>query len=113
GRGTLMANEYGQEPRMPAIPDLNTADVKDAVRAMKEWIEVRQGGRGNELDRAVTMRDLLNTGLATSLQLSPVFQGPAPIPLIPAIESPAIPPTPTDLSATGTLKHIFLTWEFA
>lgn len=105
--------DYGKEPLLPAIPDLRTGRVEDAVQVMKEWIEVRQGARGDGLDRAVTMRDLLNTGLATGAQLGPIFSGPAPIPLIPAIESPDIPPTPTDLSAAGAITTIILTWEFA
>lgn len=109
-----MANDYGTEPRLPAIPDLRTSKVEEAVRVMKEWIEVRQGARGDGLDRAVTMRDLLNSGLAEPGTIAPLFpDGIGPLPVIQPVQSPAIPPTPTDLSAAGAITTIILTWEFA
>jgi hypothetical protein len=33
------------------------------LNALKEIVEVREGRRGNPLDRAVTMRDLVELGL--------------------------------------------------
>jgi len=110
-----MATDYGVEPRMPPIPDLRTASVADVVAALKEWTEVRQGARGDPLDRAVTMRDLLNAGIATPGAINGLVPpGTAPIvPEIPGNIDPPIPPTPTNLQAAGTVGSIILTWEFA
>lgn len=106
--------DFGVEPRLPAIPDVRTAPVSDVISALREWVEVRQGARGDVLDRAVTMRDLLNAGLATPEALRNLNPGVIPPDGFPLPEAdPAIPPTPTNLVATGAMKNIILTWDFA
>src|SRR5690606_2459836 len=62
---------------------------------------------------AVTFRDLLNTRIAGPGDINGNVPDIPPIPLLPGDNDGPIPPTPTDLAATGTLHHIFLTWKFA
>lgn len=105
--------DYGDELLTPAIPDPRFAQADDILRAMKEWIEVRQGARGDGLDRAVTLRDLLNTGMATPESLALLANPPAGIALPPGQAEPDVPPTPQNLNAAGALSTIVLTWDFA
>lgn len=104
---------YGDEPRMPAIPDVRTATPEAVMGAMKEWVEVRQGKRGDPIDRGVTVRDLLNADLVTPGRIAGLIGGPEPIPLIPSTPSGDMPPTPGNLKADGALRSIMLTWDFA
>lgn len=108
--------DYGKPTRVPSIPDVRTGNAAQALEAIKEWIEVRQGSRGDGLDRAVTFRDLLNSGIATPGAIKGLggIDIP-PIPLDPDDGSldPATPPTPTNLVAAGAIRSIILTWDFA
>lgn len=58
--------------KLPAIPKCTSADkiTADAVNALKERAEVREGARGNPFERAALLRDLDELGL--------VRTGPAP-----------------------------------
>lgn len=53
-------------PGLPGIPDPGPGpdpQARAVLNALKEIVEVREGRRGNPLDRAVTMRDLVELGL--------------------------------------------------
>lgn len=53
-------------PGLPGIPDPGPGpdpQARAALNALKEIVEVREGRRGNPLDRAVTLRDLVQLGL--------------------------------------------------
>lgn len=107
--------KYGKPTTVPSIPDVRLGTVNDVLHAIKEWIEVRQGARGDGLDRAVTFRDLLNADIATpgSIQGLGGIQIP-PIPLeVGGGDSSPVPPTPTNLEAAGAVNYIILTWDFA
>ncbi len=107
------AGEYGQELRTPAIPAVRKDNINDILGVIKEWIEVRQGTRGDGLDRAVTLRDLLNSGLAQPFDLRNLNPGgTAPFPIGTGNTDPDTPPAPTDLEASGTFKYVLLTWNF-
>jgi hypothetical protein len=50
----------GKETKIPAIPVVRTGnrELDQHLQAVKEYIEVREGSRGNPFDRGATMRDL-------------------------------------------------------
>lgn len=104
---------YGEQTLVPAIPEIRSNDQTRALAALKEWVEVREGARGNGLDRAVTVRDLLNTGIATPDRIRGLIPGVGEIPTPPGVADPATPPTPTGLVASGAVESIMLTWDFA
>lgn len=107
-------NEFGEEPRLPSIPDLRSADLEQVVAALKEWVEVRQGVRGEQIDRAITMRDLLNAGLATPSAINGLLGNGEQLAEPPGPRNDAdTPPAPEKLEAAGALKNIVLTWQFA
>jgi hypothetical protein len=103
------------ETSVPAIPAI-TEDPKvlaDAVRRLKELVEVREGKRGSSLDQAVTVRDLYESGVI-ALNLNGVRSMVDPIgPVQPPIIPPSLdtPPKPTGFLVTGGFAMIFLTWD--
>lgn len=50
----------GSPPRLPQLQAARVADpqVQKALEALREWVEVRLGSRGDESERAVTVREL-------------------------------------------------------
>ena len=57
--------------KVPAIIDI-PADIDPKVKrvldSMKEASEIRLGRRGDPRDRAITLRELIDSGLATELR---------------------------------------------
>ncbi|MEF9946785.1 MAG: DUF1983 domain-containing protein [Comamonas sp.] len=49
--------------KLPALPVLKGADpaLSSWVRSVSEWLQIREGQRGNPLERSVTMRELQNS----------------------------------------------------
>lgn len=47
-------------PRLPQLQATRLADpqVQKAIESLREWVEVRLGSRGDESERAVTLREL-------------------------------------------------------
>jgi hypothetical protein len=62
------------ETKVPAIKNIPAkldSETKLVLESIKEALEVRLGRRGDELDRAITLRELIDSGLATQLAQSP------------------------------------------
>lgn len=94
---------------IPPIPPLTDRQLSKTLTAMKEALEVRVGHRGDSLDKAVTFRDLAESGMITipvgvkaSGTTLKVNQNPGDL---------SIPPAPRDLAAAPTFSHVLLTWE--
>jgi hypothetical protein len=56
--------------RLPGLQASRIADpaTRSAVEALREWVEVRLGSRGDKFERAVTFRDLELLGLSKGAQ---------------------------------------------
>jgi hypothetical protein len=81
--------------------------------SIKESVDVLAGNRGNPLDRAVTARDLIDSGIA-SLPKGANFYNGASDGLRPSTQDLAIQdviPAPTNLNANGAFQAILLTWD--
>lgn len=54
--------------RLPALPPVTTQDraLQQWMQAVSERLEVREGSRGNQWERAVTLRDLQTLGIDPS-----------------------------------------------
>jgi hypothetical protein len=78
---------------------------------IKNNLDVLSGFSGNPLDKAVTMRDLLDSGIARLASGYSIFSGDsreiAPSTFFPNLD---IPPAPTNLAANGAFQNILLTW---
>lgn len=94
------------ETRVPALPRATDATF---LAALKEIIEVREGRRGNVLDRFVTLRELVSGGVVT------VSTGSSGRSVIGTQTPPATdltpPPSLTGFTATGAYSSIILSWD--
>ena len=111
------------ETKVPALPDPNQ-DPQGFLRAAKEIVEVREGARGNSLDRAVTFRDLVDAGLAApNRAIAGKGRMPASAIITPSGSGGAggnigtgvkpvmtTPPKPRDVTAVGTFGSILIAW---
>jgi len=100
-------------PALKNIPPKTDRELKIALDAIKEALEVRLGRRGDPLDRAVTLRELSDSGIVKvrnkGVQTSDIVppgegggggggeQGP--------------PPAPSGLEASGAFTGILLKWN--
>jgi len=100
-------------PAIYRIPSKVDPELKNYLESVQEAIEIRLGRRGDELDRAITLRELISSGLASDLKSSPfnpnnpevqTFQ---PV----TIYDGTIPPLPTGFSAGGAFRTITLKWD--
>lgn len=80
--------------------------------SLKENVDVLTGNRGDPLDRAVTVRDLLDAGIIKLARGSNLF-GNNGFEIDPTILFPtlAVPPAPTNLQAAGAFQNILLEWD--
>lgn len=105
------------ETKVPAIkniPAKTEPETKLALESIKEALEVRLGRRGDPKDRAVTLRELIDSGLATDLAQSPYNPNTGATGFGPPQEKPgnvAVPPTPINLRAETLFKDIALFWH--
>jgi chemotaxis protein histidine kinase CheA len=79
---------------------------------LKNNVDVLAGFNGDPLDRAITARDLLDSGIARLAVGSITFSG-GSNDLIPTGGLPTygVPPAPTNLTADGGFEVIILTWD--
>jgi hypothetical protein len=100
-------------PALKNIPNKIDRELKDTLESMKEAQEVRLGRRGDPLDRAITLRELIDSGLAKQLRNRP-FDPNGLIDFIPnddTVGDLAIPPAPTGLEASGAFTEIIVDWN--
>ena len=107
--------------KVPAIIDI-PADIDPKIKrvldSLKEASEVRLGRRGDPRDRAITLRELVDSGLAIELKDEPFNPNAGtgttdfalPTFLQPDPSAP-VPPTPTGLSAGAAFTTITLSWD--
>ena len=103
-------------PALKNIPTKVDRELADTLKSMKEAQEIRLGRLGDPLDRAITLRELIDSGMAKKLTNKPFDpNGTTPefIPNDDAIGDLSIPPAPTGLEASGAFTEIILNWNTA
>lgn len=113
---------------IPKIPDLPAVGLDPMqldlfLQAVREVIQTREGRRGNYLDRAITVRDLLEIGLATRTATDRLEgavgsgapgatgpAGPAGPPGTPYVPDYTAPPTPAGLNAVSLFRGALIEW---
>jgi hypothetical protein len=92
------------------------ADVSPALRryleSLSETIEIRLGRRGDPRDRAITLRELIDSGLATELSSSPFNPNGGGNPTFQPPYDSTVPPTPTGFTANGGYAIVTLFWDY-
>lgn len=100
-------------PALKNIPPKTDRELKLALDAIKESLEIRLGQRGDPLDRAVTLRELKDSGIVKVSNSTPgVSEG-----IQPPDEDPpgnlTTPTSPTNLTASAAFTSITLGWTKA
>lgn len=111
-----MATKETKVPAIPPIPSGVDPQLKLYLNAVDEALKVRLGRVGDPKDRAVTVRELINSGLAENFLENPFDPntGTPPNTFIPTETIDlAVPDDVTGLSGTGTFQKIILYWNLA
>ena len=85
---TKQKNTKTNVPTIPEIPSDVSPAVKLWLQSTKEALEVRLGRRGDPRDRAITLRELIESGLAKELRANP-YDPNTDIDFVPWYEDPA------------------------
>jgi hypothetical protein len=95
------------------VPPKWAGQDKRFAESLKENLDVLSGSRGDPLDRAVTVRDLLESGIVTLSAGANFYSGASQDIIRNAIQYPnlGVPPAPTNLAANGAFQNILLTWD--
>ena len=102
-------------PGIPPIPTDASPALRSYLSALGEALQVRLGRRGDPRDRAVTLRELVDSGLAKQLKartFDPNLINSSNIGFETNITpNLAVPPAPAGLAAAIGFKTIILTWN--
>ena len=95
------------------VPPKWAGQDKRFAETMKENLDVLAGNRGDPLDRAITVRDLLESGIVTLSAGANFYSGDSADIIRNATQYPdlTVPPAPTSLAANGAFQNILLTWN--
>ena len=101
-----------RETNTPQIPQVTDDNLVEVVRTLKEIVEVREGRRGDDLDEAVTYRDLVMLGLVKKLANGGYGDntGTTDLPVVTPVDDSNIPPAPTNLTVKAVYNIIVLGW---
>ena len=93
----------------PSVP--RGATLQEQVNAMIEALEVREGKRGDALDSFVTYRDLVDKEVISkkSTSVNDPSKDTSSNTLQP--DPDIVPPSPTNLSASGAIENVILDWD--
>ena len=104
-------------PGIPKPPPDTSPTMRSYLEALAEAIEIRLGRRGDPVDRATTLRELIDSGLAKELRSNPFdpnlindtnigFQDPN------ELIKTDVPLRPTSFSVNGAYSIINMSWDF-
>jgi hypothetical protein len=105
-----------QVPGIPRTPVSVDAETRRYLEALSEALQIRLGLRGDPIDRAITLRELIDSGLAVSLKATPfdpnnLNGGNLGFGVNEIIDT-ATPPAPTNFEANGAYSQVNLSWDY-
>ena len=111
-----MATTGTKLPGLKPIPAKVDKELAGSLKAMQEALAIRLGQLGDPIDRAVTLRELIDSGLAVKLKDNPFDPnaGLGPTDFGPPDAGPgdlSIPPAPVSLTADGVFTQVILDWN--
>lgn len=99
-------------PGIPAIPSSVTSELRRYLESLSEALEIRLGRRGDDRDRAITLRELIDSGLAVELANRPFNpNGGGGTTFRPPYDG-TVPPAPTGFEANGGYAIVTLFWDY-
>lgn len=109
-----MATKGTKVPSVYKVPTKADPELKLFAESIKEAVEVRLGRRGDPRDRAITLRELIDSGMAQELLDNP-FDPNAGVGGIDFTGNTqtdfTIPPTPTGFSVSAAYTSFILAWD--
>ena len=110
-----MATSGTKLPAIPPIPSNVDPQLKTYLNAVDEALKVRLGTVGDPKDRAITVRELIDSGLAENFLEEPfnLDAGTPPNTFVPVggLVDLEVPPDVTSLSGAGAFQKIILQWD--
>jgi hypothetical protein len=110
-----MATNGTKVPALKNVPATTDRELKATLESMKEAQEIRLGRRGDPRDRAITLRELIESGLAKQLRENPFDPNAGAGAIDFTANTPlgdlTVPPAPTALEASGAFTAIILNWN--
>ena len=110
-----MATNGTKVPALKNVPATTDRELKATLESMKEAQEIRLGRRGDPRDRAITLRELIDSGLAKQLRENPFDPNAGAGAIDFTANTPlgdlTVPPAPTALEASGAFTAIILNWN--
>ena len=97
-------------PAIGSIPSGIDARLRSVLQAIKEALEIQVGQRGDDLDKAVTFRDLTDSNMIEIPAAGVSTSGSTIIP----VTNPgdlSTPPTAYSLTANGSFTNVILSWQ--
>ena len=104
-------------PGIPKPPNSAGPELRRYLESLSEAMEIRLGRRGDPVDRAVTLRELIQSGLARELRASPFDPnniGGGNIGFVDdgQVDVTNTPPQPTGFAVTPAYSVNNLIWDF-
>ena len=92
------------------------AETRRYLEALSEALQIRLGLRGDPIDRAITLRELIDSGLAVSLKAAPFdpnnpTAGSADFGVNDVVDT-TTPPVPTNFAVTPAYSQNVLAWDY-
>ena len=101
-------------PGIPKPPAEISVGLRRYLENLSEAVEIRLGRRGDQRDRAITLRELIDSGLAVELAERPFDPNAGGSTFVPSNETiidSTVPPAPTNFTATGAFSTVILFWD--
>lgn len=105
-------------PGIPPVPADASPSLKAYLQAVGEALEVRLGRRGDPIDRAITLRELIDSGLAVKLKAASYDPNNITAGNIGFVSNDGgvsanttMPPVPTGLSVSAGFATVLLEWN--
>lgn len=111
-----MATDKTKLPGLKPIPGTVDKELAGSLKAMHEILGVHTGQRGHPLDRAVTVRELIDSGVVKEKNDNPfnpnAGTGPSDFgPIDEVVGDLSVPPAPISLTASVAFTAVILDWN--
>ena len=113
---SIRTNDPTKVPSLSKVPASVSPELRRYLETLEQVTNIRLGRRGDPRDRAITLRELISSGLAQELAASPYNPNAGGTGFVPAgtkLLDAAVPPAPTGFSVTGAFSMINMSWNLA
>lgn len=112
-----MSADPTKVPGFPKVPANADPELKRYLECVAEAVEIRLGRRGDPIDRAITLRELIDSGMAKRLRARPYdpnrgSSGQPDFANPDTLLDTDIPIRPTSFTVSGAYSQINMSWDF-